>query len=50
MVEAFNHFTPDVPVRATPVLMDRWSKSAEHLVDSNGNLQVWHYEPEAAAA
>jgi DNA polymerase-1 len=44
MVQAYNHFTRDVPVNATPALMDRWSKSAETLIDSHGNLQVWRYK------
>lgn len=42
MVEEFNIFTPDVPVRAEPVIMDRWSKSAEQIIE-NGVLKVWRY-------
>jgi hypothetical protein len=43
MVSAFNRFVPDVPVKATPALMDRWSKKAKTIVDSEGRLQVWRY-------
>jgi hypothetical protein len=44
MVREFNKVVPDVPVSADPVLMDRWSKEARQIVDSEGNLQVWRYE------
>lgn len=47
MVESFNVFTPDVPVRATPCAMDRWSKKAKTLWGPNQELQVWHYETPA---
>ncbi len=50
IVKAYNRFTPDVPARSTPVLMDRLSKNAEHIVDAAGNLQVWHYVPSEEAA
>jgi DNA polymerase I-like protein with 3'-5' exonuclease and polymerase domains len=43
MVEAYNTYTRDVPVNATPAAMDRWSKKAETIVDNNGNLQIWRY-------
>jgi hypothetical protein len=43
MIDAYNTYTPDVPVKATPALMDRWSKSAETIVDEYGQLQVWRY-------
>lgn len=43
MVDEFNAFTPDVPVRATPCLMDRWSKKAKTIVDDKGRLEVWRY-------
>jgi DNA polymerase-1 len=43
MIEAYNRFTRDVPVRATPALMDRWSKKAKTIVE-NGELKVWRYE------
>jgi DNA polymerase-1 len=48
MIEAYNQYTRDVPVSASAVLMDRWSKNAERVVDANGMLQVWHYERQAA--
>lgn len=44
MIDAYNQYTPDVPVNATPALMDRWSKGAETIMDDNGNFQVWRYE------
>lgn len=44
MIEAYNTYTRDVPVSATPVAMDRWSKAAETLIDSSGNLQIWEYK------
>ena len=47
MVDTFNTYTPDAPVSATPVAMDRWSKKARPKW-SNGELQVWHYERAAA--
>lgn len=43
MVREFNHFCPDVPVGATPCLMDRWSKKARTIIDDNGKLRVWKY-------
>ena len=43
MVAAYNTYTRDVPVSATPALMDRWSKGAKTLIDKNGNLEVWRY-------
>jgi hypothetical protein len=42
MVEAYNKFVPDVPVKATPALMDRWSKAAESII-KDGVLKVWRY-------
>ncbi len=46
MVDTFNRFVPDVPVRAEPALMLRWYKDAERAEDSNGRLIPW--EPKAA--
>lgn len=43
LIERYNTWTPDFPVKSTPVLMDRWSKKAKHLVDGQGNLEVWRY-------
>lgn len=42
MITAYNRFTPDVPVHATSVLMDRWSKKAKQIIE-NGELQIWRY-------
>lgn len=43
MVEGFNHFVQDVPVRATPCAMDVWSKDAETILNDSGELEVWRY-------
>jgi DNA polymerase I-like protein with 3'-5' exonuclease and polymerase domains len=43
MVEGYNIYTPDVPVKATAVICDRWSKKAKPVHDENGRLQVWRY-------
>jgi hypothetical protein len=43
LVERYNTWTPDYPVKSTPVLMDVWSKKAQSLVGADGRLQVWHY-------
>jgi DNA polymerase III epsilon subunit-like protein len=41
MVREFNHFVPDVPVRASPQLMRCWSKNAKPVYDSQGRLIPW---------
>lgn len=44
MVVGANKFLPDVPIalsKMEPLLMRRWSKNAEALVDSNGRLIPW---------
>ena len=41
MMREFNHFVPDVPVRASPQLMRCWSKNAKPIYDSNGRLTPW---------
>lgn len=41
MVEEFNKWTPDVPAKAEPTLMTRWSKNAETLYNSEGKLIPW---------
>jgi hypothetical protein len=43
MVDAFNTYTRDVPVRATPAAMDRWSKGAETIISDSGELGIWRY-------
>lgn len=42
MIKAYNLYTRDVPVRATPVMMDRWSKKAKTIVE-NGELKLWRF-------
>ena len=41
MVQAYNRYTPDVPMTAEPCLMRAWYKSAKTLHDSKGRLIVW---------
>ncbi len=41
MSEEFNKVVPDFPTVAEPVLMRRWSKSAEPKFDSAGGLVPW---------
>jgi DNA polymerase I-like protein with 3'-5' exonuclease and polymerase domains len=41
MVEGMEMYVPDVPIRASPIAMDRWSKDAEAVFDSSGKLAVW---------
>ena len=44
MIAAYNAYVPDVPVHASPVLMDRWSKKAKQLFDEQGKLRLWRCE------
>lgn len=46
MVQSFRQITPDVAVKAQPVLMRRWDKAAEPVFDKNGRLIPW--EPKVA--
>ena len=41
MEDTFNAFVPDYPTKVDPVMMRRWSKSAEPTYDSLGRLTVW---------
>lgn len=41
MVDVFSRWTPDVPVRAEPCLMKRWSKDAVAVYDDTGRLVPW---------
>jgi hypothetical protein len=41
MIDAMQRWTPDVPVAASALLMNRWSKKAEPVYDRHGNLKVW---------
>lgn len=41
MVEAMQHYTPDVPATTSPALMRAWHKKAETVRDESGRLQVW---------
>lgn len=43
MVEGMRVFTPDIPINVDIVAADCWSKDAQHLVDSNGDLLVWRH-------
>lgn len=45
MVEGMMEFTPDVPARASPVAMRRWSKKAEALI-VGGELTPWDESPQ----
>jgi DNA polymerase-1 len=47
MVNAFNPWVPDVPVRASVALMRRWYKDAEPAYNEDGKLIPW--EPRKAA-
>jgi hypothetical protein len=40
MVASMGHYTPDIRVRATPVLMERWYKGAEAVYEG-GRLVPW---------
>ncbi len=44
MIDSMQRVLPDVTVRAEPVLMRRWNKKAETVLDSQGRLKIW--EPE----
>jgi DNA polymerase-1 len=46
--ESMEEYTPDVPSRASPQLMNRWYKGAEPAFDNNGRLIPW--EPEEVDA
>jgi len=48
MVEAYSRWVPDVPVRASPAIMRRWSKAAEPIY-KNGKLIPWEDREEAAS-
>lgn len=41
MQESMKGILTDVPVKATPVLMQEWHKEAEQVFDSNGRLAIW---------
>lgn len=41
MVEGMKMYVPDVPIKAEPVVMRRWWKSASSVRDENGKLQIW---------
>lgn len=47
MEQEFNHFVPDVPVRASPQLMRCWSKDAKPVFDSRSRLIPWEKPKEA---
>jgi DNA polymerase I-like protein with 3'-5' exonuclease and polymerase domains len=41
MVSEMQRWTPDVPISASPVLMERWYKGAKTVLDDRGELQIW---------
>lgn len=41
MEEAMEIITPQIPPKAEPVLMYRWNKNAEPVLDENGRLVPW---------
>ncbi len=45
--DTFSLYTPDVPARATPQLMRRWSKKAKPVRDPRGRLIPWEDRPAA---
>ena len=53
MIDAYNHYTPDVPMTCQPALMSRFCKGAKTLIhetkkDSDGNPKLLVYVPKAA--
>ena len=44
MEREFNHFVPDCPTTAEPVVMRYWSKKAKQCRDDNGRLIPWEGE------
>lgn len=47
MVREFNHFVPDVPVRASPQLMRCWSKNAKPVFNAAGRLVPWELKEDS---
>lgn len=41
MIEAMQHYTPNVKISASPALMRRWYKGADAVYDANGRLIPW---------
>lgn len=41
MIDGMQKYTPDVPVKVEPTLMDRWYKDAEPVWGKDGVLEVW---------
>ena len=55
MIEAYNYYTPDVPMTASPALMPRFLKGAKTVThptrkDRDGNPQLIIYEPKEKKA
>lgn len=46
MEQGMSLYVPDIPIRASPIAMDRWSKNAEAVFDSSGELVVWRSKSE----
>lgn len=38
MISSMQEFTPDIPIRCEPVIMERWIKGAKPVYDNNGRL------------
>ena len=45
MVEGMQPYIPDIPVTASPIAMECWSKSAEEVRDHQGKLMPWREGP-----
>ena len=45
MVEGMQPYIPDIPVTASPIAMECWSKSAEEVRDDQGKLIPWRESP-----
>ena len=41
MRDEMQKYTPDIPIKTSIAVMDRWYKDAEELRDENGNLVCW---------
>jgi len=44
MRERMSRFTPDIPIKTTVAIMDRWYKEADETRNERGELQIWRAE------
>lgn len=44
LTETANEWLPDVPTRAKPMAVRRWSKKAKAIKDAKGRLGVWEWD------